>query len=1687
MYRYLLGFVVALTVWCSPNINAQSLWLEQEGGLSNDEALDISNNGSSEVHIVGYVGSGASIGPVTSPGYGISDIFVSERTSNGSYSWVQFFGGSGPDRALAVCSDAFGNVYVTGFFTGTALFGSVMLTSLAGSQDIFICKLNSSGVVQWAVRAGGDEDDIGYGLDVDNTGNVYVVGQFSGTGTFGSFPVTSANYPDNSGPSQDIFVCKLNSNGGFVWVKTGEASDDDRALDISVTTDNKLYVCGYFTNDLQMDQLYTNSVDNIGFVLQLDALGNELNMTYYTSVFLKLEDIESAADGSYFLAGSYQGQMIAPASFNALYTSLYANSIFILRAQPDGTILWFEDISSENDLTCKAMDLDADGYAYINAVFSCDLTELNLEYGGSLLYSAGYDDVLVAKYSPTGNREWVAQYGGPGEAQSQGIAVLAPDFPVITGGFSGRFCVPDAPGTWSLGVTDTGSNQFVDNFSLFACDGWQGDYRMVNSSGNRDIFITCPFSINAPLYNFQDQVPNGSCNQEIPLICFEQCLDTIYMCVPSGAGIPTLTLEYYTEELDLYGPLYDFDFSSNVTSYYLDNEGFWNVYISGTGWYVVTATRQDGCGEPLVDSIYVEIQFMPPAPFFESQMSTFQPGSIDEIFLDLCMEQDVVDAIISSSYSDAYWTFNGDTIYDNPIVIDTSGVYNFYAIFTEECSAHAFFDYEFHDEVPPEAQDAELILQVFGEEFIGDSIWICPNEEIIFSYDFNTLISSSITDDLNMYWLMDGQSLDSLSGQFSSNLSNLTEGWHTLEVWVNYENNGCDYISIQRDFYVVEYESVSPWIIEPADFFICPGEVVEVDWSYGPEGVEVTYISNAIVVDDNTISISEPDVIGLHVAITTEDGCSFQSSAAIVVEYFPIPVATSDPENAVICPGDQVSLSVTPGASYMWIGPEGSVASTEQIYSPSVPGEYFCIMTNEDGCPLESNFIDVSEYSTPYLASSPWTYFCIQDTIFLDVITNEQSSISWLPPLSGSAMQQFIFDPGVYSVITSLCNITDTLSIEIGASPVDTTLTIQAPDYFCQGDTIMLIGLNNGNVYFWNGALQPSDTLLITEPGVYSAYIQDYNGCEAFSTVFEIEYYVPPMLSTSGYYACPDSTFLLQSPGDWQTVWLDENFNWLSDQSEYETTPVTDTLYYYTYLTHDECVTDTLAIPVMPYQMNTLEWTNVILCEDEMIQFDLQFLPNTQVVWDFGVDEVYGIDEPSYVFSHPGVYPIDLQLINPFGCPQHLWDTLTILTKPMGSFVVDTDMFCSPESLVASNTSLLFDSTEWAFGSETWTDQDLNQPIVHLGCDPLIQDLRMIVTASTGCQDTVFHSITVWPQPIPQLAFDSPITCFPDLFVDVQDLTQCSDQSFWFVDGVLQQDGQSVELFDNEGDEFDVQLLAINSYGCSNTLDSHYVFTHPPALMFQLSTWAGCEDLAIQMETLNSEMDSVIWFIGNSWSDYGSQSDVVLTDPGLYDFGLIAANAEGCADTLYLSQAIEVFPTPEVDFTVTPDPGTMFDATFKFVEACNGPMFSYTWDMAGLATLYGDSVTYNFGEWLSFDVELTAVSPHGCVASAIQTVSVITQAFCFVPNTFTPDGDGVNDSFIPRFSVQDDITSYHFEIRDRWGLVVFETNAVDEAWQGQMRDGKHVVSNDAYLWSMEYTLRDKEDAIHSSGIVLLVR
>ena len=252
--------------------------------MNSSRAVAVDSNGN--LLITGYfsdvVDFDPGVGMANYNSTGGTDIFLSKLDSSGNFIWTKAVGGTGDDYGEDIAIDSNGNIHITGYFVSTVDFdpgiGVVNLTSAGslGETDIFVSKLDTNGNLLWAKGMGGSIFDYGYEIVVSGNGSVYTTGLFSGTADFdpgaGTYELTSAG-------SYDIFVSKLDANGGFVWAKPMGGIGIDRGASIALDGSENVHTTGYFKETVDFDPgTGTVNLTSVGlsdfFVSRLDSNGN---------------------------------------------------------------------------------------------------------------------------------------------------------------------------------------------------------------------------------------------------------------------------------------------------------------------------------------------------------------------------------------------------------------------------------------------------------------------------------------------------------------------------------------------------------------------------------------------------------------------------------------------------------------------------------------------------------------------------------------------------------------------------------------------------------------------------------------------------------------------------------------------------------------------------------------------------------------------------------------------------------------------------------------------------------------------------------------------------------------------------------------------------------------------------------------------------------------------------------------------------------------------------------------------------------------------------------------------------------------------------------------------------------------------------------------------------------------------
>jgi hypothetical protein len=383
------------------------LWAQKGGGTSTDEAWGVAVDASGNVYVTGnFYSTTATFGSVTltNTGSATGDIFIAKYNSAGTIQWAVKAGSTATDDAGKITCDASG-AWISGRFTGTAAFGSFNLTTAGGGtdMDMYVAKYNTSGTCQWAQRGGGTtSSDKGMDIAVDGSGNSYVTGYFTGTGTFGSFTINAIG----GASDYDAFVAKYNSTGTIQWVKQGGiASYGEIARSIAVDASGNSYMILGFqsTTTFGAVSLTSNGANDLGIVKYNSAGTEQWGRSFGgTSSEGASSVCIDPSTGNIMIAASSVGGSITIGS-TTLTSFGSSGQLFVAVLTPANAIVSAIKSNSPSPAGDGANGIAADlsGNAYLCGTFGAGGASPTAVFGSTTLTTSGSTEIYEAKLGIT--------------------------------------------------------------------------------------------------------------------------------------------------------------------------------------------------------------------------------------------------------------------------------------------------------------------------------------------------------------------------------------------------------------------------------------------------------------------------------------------------------------------------------------------------------------------------------------------------------------------------------------------------------------------------------------------------------------------------------------------------------------------------------------------------------------------------------------------------------------------------------------------------------------------------------------------------------------------------------------------------------------------------------------------------------------------------------------------------------------------------------------------------------------------------------------------------------------------------------------------------------------------------------------------------------------------------------------
>ena len=355
------------------DVSGNVLWAKGAGGSTDDYGYGIAVDANGNSYVTGYFTSvtiafdSVSFSSTGSAG----DIFVVKYDASGNVLWGKSEGGASTEFGNSIAVDAQGNSYVTGSFQSPSItFGNTTLTNAdntGNTYDVFTLKYDPLGNILWAKSAGGTNDDQGYGITVDTSGNSFITGFFRSSAiVFDSTTLTNAG----------VFVVKYNTSGNAVWAKNaGGSGMNVNGKSIGVDVNGNSYITGFFkspsitfgsftlTNDTT-----TNSADV--FVVKYSPSGNVLWAKSAGGGFNDMGyGISIGATGNAYITGYFRSHTITFGSTTLTNKGPNTGDIFVVKYDELGNVIWAKSVGAASYDYGNSISVDEYENSYLTGFF----------------------------------------------------------------------------------------------------------------------------------------------------------------------------------------------------------------------------------------------------------------------------------------------------------------------------------------------------------------------------------------------------------------------------------------------------------------------------------------------------------------------------------------------------------------------------------------------------------------------------------------------------------------------------------------------------------------------------------------------------------------------------------------------------------------------------------------------------------------------------------------------------------------------------------------------------------------------------------------------------------------------------------------------------------------------------------------------------------------------------------------------------------------------------------------------------------------------------------------------------------------------------------------------------------------------------------------------------------------------
>lgn len=429
-----------------------TLWVVHGGSSLAELPYRVVTDAKGAIYLAGvFRGKTGTLGGKTLVSQGAGDLFVAKLGATGAVAWVTTAGGAGNDLAYDLALDTSGNLYVVGYFEGTADFGGKSVTT-KGGRDLYVAKLDPTGKFLWVTHGGGAAKDHAKGVTLGSNGAPYITGWYTGKPTLEGTGNSDAPKTLPLATLSDIFVAKLDPTDGSIFPVAFGGSDVDEAEDIAAISTGAIFVAGSSSSkDLKVGTSTSGSKGGRDVILI--RLNSALSPSWVKR-FGGTGDEESRglavdANDHLYLTGYFKS---SPAAFGS--KSVYVTDgaeLFVAKLDGSG-VAWVGTAAGSGPQEGIDVTVTPGGDVVVAGYSGGALT-----FAKQKVPAASNEDIFVGAFDGNGNQRWALAAGGKDADRAWGVAPAGAGKLVVVGNFQDKAAFP-LPGSshqrTSAGYTD---------------------------------------------------------------------------------------------------------------------------------------------------------------------------------------------------------------------------------------------------------------------------------------------------------------------------------------------------------------------------------------------------------------------------------------------------------------------------------------------------------------------------------------------------------------------------------------------------------------------------------------------------------------------------------------------------------------------------------------------------------------------------------------------------------------------------------------------------------------------------------------------------------------------------------------------------------------------------------------------------------------------------------------------------------------------------------------------------------------------------------------------------------------------------------------------------------------------------------------------------------------------------------